>query len=111
MNFKMHLGFEHLADYKSESRILSKQIKRLVWVITCFCLIFTSVVGSGVLVKRPEWIGAEWPQLLPARVLDSALAVWAGLLFFCVLATFEEWLWHRKVSRYIDEQQTQHKPG
>jgi len=59
----------------------------------------------GVIV----WLGAEWPQLLPGRVLDSALAVWAALLFFCVLATVEEWLWHRKVSRYIDEQQTQRR--
>ncbi|HKA35112.1 MAG TPA: hypothetical protein VKH64_18000 [Candidatus Binatia bacterium] len=58
------------------------------------------------------WLGAEWPQFLPARVLDSALAVWAALLFFCVLATVEEWVWHRKVSRYIDEQQTkQRKAG
>jgi hypothetical protein len=51
MNLKMQMGLERLADYKSESRILSKQIKRLVWALVCFCLIFTTVVGGGVLVK------------------------------------------------------------
>jgi membrane protein implicated in regulation of membrane protease activity len=64
-----------------------------------FALHLLAVVGVIV------WLGAEWPQMLPPRVLDSALAVWAALLFFCVLGTVEEWLWHRKVSRYIDEQQ------
>ena len=48
---KLQLGLKRLADYKSESRILSKQITRVVWTFACFCLIFTTVVGSGVLVK------------------------------------------------------------
>lgn len=49
------------------------------------------------------WVGAMWPFFLPARLLDSALALWVGLLFFVVLATVEEWLWHRKVARYRNE--------
>ncbi len=57
MNLKMQLGLERLADYKSESRILSKQISRLVWVLACFCLIVTTVVGGGVLVKSAPQSG------------------------------------------------------
>jgi hypothetical protein len=57
MNLKMQQGFERLADYKSESRTLSKQIRRLVWVFACFCLIFTTVVGGGVLVRSAPQSG------------------------------------------------------
>lgn len=50
------------------------------------------------------WLGAMWPHLLPPRLLDSALAIWAGLLLIAVLAAIEERLWDRKVARYRDEQ-------
>ena len=51
MNLKLQLGLKRLADYKSESRILSKQITRLVCLFAGFCLLFTTMVGSGVLVR------------------------------------------------------------
>ena len=51
MNLKLQLGLKRLADYKSESRMLSKQITRLVCVFACFCLIFTTVLGGGILVS------------------------------------------------------------
>ena len=70
-----------------------------------FSLHLLAIVGVVV------WVGAEWPSLLPARLLDSALALWVGLLFFAVLATLEEWLWHRKVARYRDKHQAKQMEG
>lgn len=49
------------------------------------------------------WVGTMWPAVLPLTVLDSALALWLAILFFAVLASFEEWLWRRKVTRYRRE--------
>lgn len=46
------------------------------------------------------WIGAMWPALLPATVLDDALGLWAALVFFAVLASVEEWLWRRQLAQY-----------
>jgi hypothetical protein len=51
------------------------------------------------------WLGAAWPSLISAQLLDAALALWALLLFLAILATVEEWLWQRKVARYRAEQQ------
>ena len=50
------------------------------------------------------WLGAKWPGLLPTRLLDAALAVWAAFLFFSVLAALEEWLWYRKAMHFQHEQ-------
>jgi hypothetical protein len=54
-------------------------------------------------VSVAVWIAAMWPGVLPLQVLDSALALWVVLLFFAVLTSVEEWLWHRKVARYRSE--------
>jgi membrane protein implicated in regulation of membrane protease activity len=54
------------------------------------------------------WLGAKWPGLMPTRLLDAALAVWAAILFFSILAAVEEWLWHKKAKRYQYEQQENH---
>ncbi len=54
-------------------------------------------------VSVAVWIGAMWPAVLPQTVLDSALALWVAILFFAVLASIEEWLWRRKVTRYRRE--------
>jgi hypothetical protein len=43
MNPKFLLGLKRLADYKSESGRLSKQIARLVGLLVCSSLIFTAV--------------------------------------------------------------------
>lgn len=51
------------------------------------------------------WIGAMWPTLLPAPVLDDALALWIALGCFAVFATVEEWLWRRRVAQYRLERQ------
>jgi hypothetical protein len=77
MNLKMQLGLERLADYKSESRILSKQIKRLVWVFASFCLIFTTVVGGGVLVRSaPQSSGAATAATTRnAAIVSTTVAV------------------------------------
>jgi hypothetical protein len=58
-----------------------------------------------VLVGVVIWIGAMWPALLPGNLLETALAVWGGLLFIAVLASVEEWVWHRRVVRYRSEHQ------
>jgi membrane protein implicated in regulation of membrane protease activity len=68
-------------------------------------IFFDLLAFVGVVV----WVGAMWPALLPLRVLDSALALWVGFLFFAILTTVEEWLWYRKVARYRDEQQAKQK--
>lgn len=64
-----------------------------------FSLYLLAIVGLVV------WVGAMWPTLFPPQLLDSVLAVWISLLFFAILATVEEWLWHRKVARYRDERE------
>lgn len=56
------------------------------------------------IVSVVVWLGAMWPSLLPARILDPALAIWAALLLIAVLAAIEEHLWDRRVARYRDEQ-------
>ena len=70
-----------------------------------FSLHLLAIVGVVI------WVGAEWPAFLSPQLLDSALAIWVGLLFFAMLATVEEWLWHRKVARYRDEHQARQKEG
>jgi hypothetical protein len=70
-----------------------------------FSLHLLALVGVVV------WIGAMWPALLPGNLLESALAVWGGLLFIAVLASVEEWVWHRKVARYRTEHQSNQKEG
>ena len=60
------------------------------------------------IVSVVVWLGAMWPSLLPAKILDPALVIWAALLLIAVLAAVEERLWDRKVARYRDEQ-TQRK--
>jgi membrane protein implicated in regulation of membrane protease activity len=60
-------------------------------------------------VSVAVWIAAMWPGVLPLRVLDSALALWVSLLFFAILTSIEEWLWHRKVTRYQSEQAAETK--
>ncbi len=47
MNFKLLLALKRLADYKSESRSLSKQIARLFALLVCCTLVITAVfVGA-----------------------------------------------------------------
>jgi membrane protein implicated in regulation of membrane protease activity len=70
-----------------------------------FSLHLLAIVGVVI------WVGAEWPAFLSPQLLDSALAIWVGLLFFAILASIEEWLWHRKVARYRDEHQAKQKQG
>jgi hypothetical protein len=70
-----------------------------------FSLHLLAIVGAVL------WVGAMWPALLPPQVLYSALMLWLGLLFFAILASIEEWLWHRKVARYRSDQQTKQKSG
>jgi len=60
-------------------------------------------------VSVAVWVGAMWPAVLSLPVLDSALALWVALLFFAILASIEEWLWHRKGARYRDERRAQQK--
>lgn len=55
------------------------------------------------------WIGALWPGLLPAKLLEYALALWGGLLFIATLSSIEEWIWQRKVARYRTEHQANQK--
>jgi hypothetical protein len=64
-----------------------------------FSLHLLALVGVVV------WIGAMWPALLPARLMEYVLALWGGLLFIAVLASVEEWIWQRKVARYRIEHQ------
>jgi hypothetical protein len=52
------------------------------------------------------WIGAMWPAVLPAAVLDDALALWIALVGFAVFATAEEWLWRRRVAQFQLGRQT-----
>ncbi len=63
-------------------------------------LYLLAVVGVVV------WSGAEWPFLIPSRLLDAALALWMGLFFFAMLARLEEWIWNRKVADYRNQHQT-----
>jgi hypothetical protein len=56
------------------------------------------------IVSVVVWLGAMWPSLLPAKILDPALVIWAALLLIAVLAAVEERLWDRKVARFRDEQ-------
>jgi membrane protein implicated in regulation of membrane protease activity len=62
-------------------------------------------------VSMAVWVGAMWPAVLPPGVLEAALALWVALLFFAVLASVEEWLWHRRVARYQSERQAKQKPA
>jgi hypothetical protein len=64
-----------------------------------FSLHLLALVGVVV------WIGAMWPALLPAKLMEYALALWGGLLFIAVLTSVEEWIWQRKVARYRIERQ------
>jgi polyferredoxin len=57
------------------------------------------------------WVGAMWPAVLPAPVLDDALALWIALLCFAVLARFEEWLWRRRVAQYQLDRQSRRSPA
>jgi hypothetical protein len=50
------------------------------------------------------WLGAKWPGLMPTRLLDAALAVWAAFFFVCLVAALEEWLWYKKAERYQQQQ-------
>ena|SRR5689334_980321 len=50
------------------------------------------------------WLGAKWPGLLPTRVLDAALAVWAAFFFVALVAALEEWLWYKKAEQYHQQQ-------
>ncbi|HEY2987334.1 MAG TPA: hypothetical protein VGL11_06390 [Candidatus Binatia bacterium] len=68
-----------------------------------FCLHLLAIVSAAV------WVGAMWPGVLPLQLLDSALALWLALLFFAVLTSIEEWLWHRKVARYRSERRSDQK--
>jgi hypothetical protein len=70
-----------------------------------FSLHLLAIVGVVV------WVGAMWPALLPSQVLEPALALWGVLLFLAILASVEEWLWHRKVERYRREHQAGQKEG
>jgi hypothetical protein len=63
----------------------------------------TFVLHLLVIVSLALWVGAMWPALLPAAVLRDALSIWLALLFFAILAGFEEWLWHRRIARYQRE--------
>ena len=63
----------------------------------------TFVLHLLAVVSVAVWVGAMWPTMLPPGVLDSALALWVALLFSAILASIEEWLWHRKVARYRGE--------
>jgi hypothetical protein len=49
------------------------------------------------------WLGAKWPGLMPTRLLDAALAVWAAFLFVYLVAALEEWLWYKEAARYQSE--------
>ena len=77
MNLKLQIGLERLADYKSETRILSKQFRRLVWVFTSLCLVFTTVVGGGVLVKSAAQSGgaATATTTRNAAIIATTVAV------------------------------------
>lgn len=68
-----------------------------------FSLHLLAVVGVVV------WVGAMWPALLPPRLMESASELWGAVLFFTVLASVEEWLWHRKVARYHLEHRAKQK--
>jgi membrane protein implicated in regulation of membrane protease activity len=70
-----------------------------------FCLHLLAIVGLVV------WVGAMWPAVLPSQVLEPVLALWGGLLFFAILASAGEWLWHREVERYRRERQASQKEG
>lgn len=68
-----------------------------------FSLYLLAIVGVVL------WVGTMWPAFLPPRALDFALALWGGLLFLAILASVEEWLWHRRVARYRSEHQARQK--
>jgi hypothetical protein len=51
------------------------------------------------------WLGAGWPSLLPAQVRALALALWGGLFFVAISVGVQEWTWHRRLARYLNEYQ------
>ena len=71
----------------------------------------TFVLHLLAVVSVAVWVGAMWPAMLPPGVLDSALALWVALLCFAILASIEEWLWHRKVARYQSERRAKQNLG
>lgn len=62
MNLQLQLGSERLADYKSESRRLSKQFRRLVAIFAGVCLVATTVLVSGLAVSSPPQSAAVAPS-------------------------------------------------
>jgi hypothetical protein len=62
MNLQLQLGSERLADYKSESRRLSKQFVRLVAIFAGFCLGATSVLVSVFAISPPPQGAAVAPS-------------------------------------------------
>ncbi len=63
------------------------------------CVHLLAIVGAMV------WLGAIWPSLLPAEVLLFALTLWGAFLFLTVWVSVEEWVWHRRMERYLSQHQ------
>lgn len=62
MNPKLQLSLKRLADYKSESRRLSKQFVRLIAIFAGFCLVTTTLLVSGFAISSAPQGAAVAPN-------------------------------------------------
>ncbi len=69
MNIKMRSGLKRLADYKSGTGKLSKQISQRLWLFVCLCLITSTVLGGGVLVTSAP----QRASTAPASARNAAI--------------------------------------
>jgi len=76
MDLKLLLGFKRLADYKSESRRLSKQITWIVSPLVGFGLIFAGVfVGAPRVASMPQATGAAPSAARNAAIVATTIAI------------------------------------
>lgn len=76
MNPKLLLGLKRLADYKSESRRLSKQISRVVSPLVASILILTAVfVGPPPVASMPQATGSAPSVARTAAIIAATVTI------------------------------------
>ncbi len=76
MNLTLLLGLKRVADYKSESRMLSKQIARMVVPLVCSSLILTAIfVGTLQVASMPQATGSSPSAPRNAAIVATTVAI------------------------------------
>jgi len=76
MNLKLLLGLKRLADYKSESRRLSKQIVRIVGLLVGSSLVFTAVfVATPRVTSTPQATGVAPSAPRNAAIVAATVTI------------------------------------